>query len=522
MNADHPNRKWWTLGAMCFGLFMIMLDNTVVNIALPSIQHSLNASQSELEWCLNSYVLTFAVLILLGGKLGDRFGRKRLFMIGLLIFTAASASCALAPGIGWLIGSRVAQGVGAAILNPLSLSILVNAFPRKQLPTAIGVWAGISGLGLAAGPLIGGWLVESVSWSAVFWINVPIGAIALVATIFAVDESRDLRSTRLDLVGTALITAGLFALVWALIETNSHSWTSAYILSFLGASVVLVTAFVVWELRVDQPMLPLSFFKSRAFTVSNIVVALVGVALFGSLFWITFYLQNVNGYSALEAGVRSMPLTLMILIVAPQAGRFARVFGPRVMMTFGMTLATIGMLGLAQLGVHSSYNHLWPFFCLIGIGMASTMPAVTGTAMAAVDPSRSGIASGVVNAMRQIGGALGIALLGAVASQATSSFWSDHVPRLAPSGALRDRLDAAGGSILSGRSEALQAIARDLPGQTAARIHETALQAFVHGMDQALYVGGALTACAAIISAVAQVRMSPAHSTQPAHGAVEI
>jgi EmrB/QacA subfamily drug resistance transporter len=521
MNADHPNRKWFTLGAMCFGLFMIMLDNTVVNIALPSIQHSLDATQSELEWCLNSYVLTFAVLILLGGKLGDRFGRKRMFMVGLVIFTAASASCALAPGIGWLIGSRVAQGVGAAILNPLSLSILVNAFPRKQLPTAIGIWAGISGLGLATGPLIGGWLVESVSWSAVFWINVPIGILAFGITFVVVDESRDLRTTKLDLVGTSLITAGLFSLVWALIETNDHSWTSTYIVTFLAAAVVLIAAFIVWELRVDQPMLPLSFFKSRAFTVSNIVVALVGVALFGSLFWITFYLQNVKGYSALEAGVRSMPLTLMILIVAPQAGRFARVFGPRVMMTFGMTLATIGMLGLAQLGVHSSYNHLWPFFSLIGIGMASTMPAVTGTAMGAVDPSRSGIASGVVNAMRQIGGALGIAVLGAVAAQASSSAWQDHVQRLQVNDDVRQRLDAAGGTILSGRSEALQGIAQSLPGQTAARIHEAALQAFVHGMDQALYVGAALTACAAIIAAVAQVRIAPAHASQPA-GAVEL
>jgi Na+/melibiose symporter-like transporter len=282
-----------------------------------------------------------------------------------------------------------------------------------------------------------------------------------------------------------------------------------------------VTAFIIWELRVDQPMLPLSFFKSRAFTVSNIVVALVGVALFGSLFWITFYLQNVKGYSALEAGVRSLPLTLMILIVAPQAGRFARIFGPRVMMTFGMSLATIGMLGLAQLGVHSSYNHLWPFFSLIGIGMASTMPAVTATAMSSVDPSRSGIASGVVNAMRQIGGALGIAVLGAVAAQASTNAWQDHVRGLAVNATVRERLDAASGSILSGRSEALQGIARTLPVGTAGRIHEAALQSFVHGMSAALYVGAALTACAAVIAFVAQVRIAPAHATQPA-GAVEL
>ena len=237
MTKDHPNHKWWTLFAMCFALFMIMLDNTVVNVALPTIQRSLHITNPEnLEWTVNGYVLTFAALILLGGKLGDRFGRKRIFLVGLAIFTLASAACALATTDTQLIAFRSLQGVGGALLNPLSLSILVSAFPRKQLPTAIGVWAGISGLGLAIGPLLGGFLVENVSWSAVFWINVPIGVIAAGVTWWAVVESSDTTTKTLDVIGTVLVTAALFSLTWGLIKTGSHSWTSPYTLFFLGGS----------------------------------------------------------------------------------------------------------------------------------------------------------------------------------------------------------------------------------------------------------------------------------------------
>jgi EmrB/QacA subfamily drug resistance transporter len=510
LTADHPNRRWWTLGAMVFALFMIMLDNTVVNIALPSIGRSLSATQSQLEWALNSYVLTFAALILLGGKLGDRFGRKRMFIVGLVIFTGASAACALSGSMGVLIAARVVQGVGAALLNPLSLSIIVNAFPRRQLATAIGIWAGVSGLGLALGPVVGGLLVEHVSWSAVFWINVPVGIVAAIVAVFAVDESRDPRTHSLDIVGTSLVTGGLFALVWALIETNSHSFTSPYILAFIGLAVVLLGSFIAWEAHVPEPMLPLEFFKRRAFTVSNLIVALVGLALFGSLYWITFYLQNVKGYSPVEAGIRTMPLTLMIMFVAPLAGRFAARFGPRTMMTFGMTCATVGMLGLAQLSVDSSYNQLWPFFSLIGVGMASTMPAVTSTAMSAVDPSRSGIASGVVNAMRQVGGALGIAVLGAVAASVTSSAWSDKVSGLGVSASVQHHLDGLSDKI----TNAAPAVVHHLPANAQA----AALDSFVQGMDAALYVGACLTAAAALVAFFLQVRTAPAHAER----AVEI
>ena len=318
MTKDHPNHKWWTLFAMCFALFMIMLDNTVVNVALPSIQRSLNITNPEnLEWTVNAYILTFAALILLGGKLGDRFGRKRIFLVGLAIFTLASAACALATTDSQLIAARAVQGAGGALLNPLSLSILVAAFPRKQVPTAIGIWAGISGLGLAVGPLLGGFLVENVSWSAVFWINVPIGVIAAGVALWAVVESSDTTTRALDVIGVALITSALFTLTWGLIKTGSHSWTSLYTLGFLAASALLGAAFVLREARTAEPMLPLRFFQNRVFSTSSVVVALVGFSMFGIFYFVTLYFQNVLGYSALEAGVRSLPMTMMVMIVAP-------------------------------------------------------------------------------------------------------------------------------------------------------------------------------------------------------------
>ena len=329
------DRKWWTLFAMCFALFMIMLDNTIVNVALPSIQRDLKTSPANLQWTIDAYILTFAALILLGGKLGDRFGRKRMFIVGLGIFTVASLLCALATSDAQLIAARAFQGVGGALLNPLSLSIIASTFPRKQLPTAIGIWAGVSGLGLAVGPVAGGFLVEQASWSAVFWINVPIGVVAVLVTLWAVRESKDPTTRHLDLTGTTLVTAGLAALVWALIKSGSHGWGSAYTLGFLGSAIALLALFIVWERHVDDPMLPLSFFGHRAFSVATASVALVGFGMFGVIFFISIYFQNVQEYSPLQAGVRSLPMTMMLMALAPFAGKINARIGPRLQLTAG-------------------------------------------------------------------------------------------------------------------------------------------------------------------------------------------
>ena len=492
MTSDHPNRKWWTLFAMCFALFMIMLDNTIVNVALPSIQKQLKTTPENLEWTVNAYVVVFASLILLGGKLGDRFGRKRIFMVGLVVFTLSSAACALSATDSQLIGFRAVQGIGGAFLNPLSLSILVAAFPRPQLPQAIGIWAGISGLGLALGPLAGGFLTETFSWSAVFWVNVPIGIVALGVTWWAVNESSDPGTRSLDVPGTALITAGLATLTWGLINTDTHSWLSAYTLSFLVAALILIVVFVIWESRTPEPMIPLAFFRVRAFSVSSLVVTLIGLALFGVLYFLTLYLQNVKGYTPLQAGVRMLPTTIMILVVAPLGGRLLNRVGPRAMMTTGMLAASIGLFGLSRLHADSSYNAMWPFQILVGSGMAMTMPSVTSTAMGAVDRARAGIASGVVNASRQVGGALGIAMLGGIGTTLSASSWTDRISSLPA--ALQAHAAALTPLVQGGQGARILAITHDPAAKTAA------LDSFVHGVQGALLAGAVLTFAAGVVA----------------------
>jgi EmrB/QacA subfamily drug resistance transporter len=478
--TERANHKWWTLFAMCFGLFMIMLDNTIVNVALPTIQRELNATPANLEWVVNGYVVTFAALILLGGKLGDRFGRKRMFLVGLVLFTVFSALCAIAETDTQLIIARCLQGTGAALMNPLSLSILVHAFPRPQIPVAIGVWAGISGLGIAIGPVVGGVLVENFGWASVFWVNVPIGLIAIGVCLWAVLESRDPTATRLDVVGTVLVTGSLLALTYGLIKTNEHSWTSPFIIALLGGAVVLLAGWVWWEMRVTEPMVPLSFFRIRQFTAANAVAGLVGVALFGSLYFVTLYFQNIKGYSALEAGVRSMPMTLIIMFIAPIAGRLNAKIGPRPLMTLGMLLATGGMAGLAQLTASSSYNHIWPYFVLLGAGISLTMPALSGAAMSAVDPAKSGIASGVLNSARQIGGAVGIAVMGSVVAKLAADDFGNAPKQLQQ-------------LVVGGQT--------GLVGQLAGPAAQTrAADAFVTGMHGAMWAGAGVTLLAAAVS----------------------
>jgi EmrB/QacA subfamily drug resistance transporter len=518
MPHDHPNHKWWTLFAMCFALFMIMLDNTIVNVALPSIQRALNPSPANLEWTVNAYVLSFAALILLGGKLGDRFGRKRMFVVGLIIFTAASAACALATTDTQLIVARTVQGSGAALLNPLSLSIIVAAFPRRQLSTAIGAWAGISGLGLAIGPLLGGFLVEHYSWSAVFWVNVPVGVVAVAVTLWAVVESRDPTSHSLDIVGTVLVTTSLFLLTWGLIKTTSHAWLSAYTLSFLIAAAVLMAGFVLWENRQRDPMIPLEFFRRRAFSVSSLIIILIGVGLFGIIYFLTLYFQNVKGYSPQEAGVRSLPMTMMILVGAPLGGRLVNRFGPRPLMTFGMLLASAGLFGLSRLHVDSSYNMIWPCQIMMGIGIALTMPSASSTGMAAVEHTKAGIASGVINASRQVGGALGVALLGSVGATLASNSWHSFVSAQVPAPAQNAALRLTP-LVQGGRGHTIS----QLPVPHASDLAGQALLSFQHGVRGAFFVGACLLLAAAAVAFVGLRSVpAPRHAEAPAGAAVEV
>src|SRR4051794_35203422 len=302
---SEDNRRWWTLAAMCFALFMVMLDNTVTNVALPSIQRSFDASLSALEWTINAYTLSFAVLLVTGGRLGDIFGRRKVFLIGVVIFGVASATIGLAPNEGFLVASRAVQGVGAALMMPATLSIISNAFPPAERGKAIGTWAGVSAIALALGPLVGGWLTEDVTWRAIFFINVPVAAIAIAVTLFSTHESRDESAPRqVDYAGIATLTAGLTALVLALVEGNAWGWGSARIIGLFAIAVVGLIAFVVIERRVAAPIVDFDFFRSRSFLGANVVAFAISFGMFAVFFFLALYMQNILGYSPLETGVR--------------------------------------------------------------------------------------------------------------------------------------------------------------------------------------------------------------------------
>src|SRR5213078_1014353 len=316
------------------GLFMIMLDNTVVNVALPSIQGDLGISNSELEWVVNAYALTFGVLLLSGGKLADLLGRRLIFIAGLVIFTASSLACGLANGPEVLIAARTVQGIGAALMNPATLSIVTATFPPRQRGMAIGIWAGVSAMALAIGPLVGGILTEKINWSWIFYVNVPIGVLGIVAARIFVDETRDTsRDQRLDLPGLLSSGIGLFALTYALISTNHHGWTSPLVLSLFAIAFVSLLAFVLLELHQRVPMLDLRLFRNATFAGANTVMLLVGLSMFGIFFFNSLFIQNILGYSAIQTGATFLPMTVLIILVAPWAGRFSDRIGPRWLMT---------------------------------------------------------------------------------------------------------------------------------------------------------------------------------------------
>ena len=416
------NKKWWTLLAVAFGLFMIMLDNTVVNVALPSIGKDLKISISELEWIVTGYALVFAALLITGGKLADMFGRRKMFMIGLAIFSLSSLACGLAPNAGFLIGARAVQGIGAALMSPATLSIITATFPPKQRGQAIGIWAGVSALALAIGPLVGGLIVDNIGWNWIFFVNVPIGVVGIVVSQLVIAESRDMSHEQsIDLPG--LITSGLalFALSYALIEGNKDGWASAEILGLFAAAAVLLAAFVALESRQRLPMLDLSLFRIGSFVGANVVALLVSLAMFGVFFFVSLYVQNILGYSPTKAGAIFLPMTILIILIAPIAGRLSDRIGGRWLMGGGMTLLGSSLLLYQRMGLHSTFWTLLPALIVGGIGMATVMSPMTSVAMASVPVDKAGVGSGVLNSFRQMGGALGIALMGAIVSSYLSA-----------------------------------------------------------------------------------------------------
>jgi EmrB/QacA subfamily drug resistance transporter len=399
---------------VAFGLFMIMLDNTVVNVALPAIQRDLGVGLSELEWIVSGYALTFAALMLVGGKLADAYGRRLLFVIGIAVFTLASLACGLATSGDMLIAARIAQGAGAAMMNPATLSIIAATFPPRQRGTAIGIWAGVSALALAIGPLVGGLLTDHASWHWIFFVNVPVGVLGIAASFLLIDESRDPTHERLDLPGLATSAIGLFALTYGLIEANTYGWGSPRIVGAFVVAAVGLLAFLLLERHQRAPMLDLTLFRNRTYVGANLVVLLVALAMFGVFFFLSLYMQNVLGFTAVQAGAAFLPMTILVILVAPIAGRVSDRFGSRGLMTAGMALLSVQLVYFSQLGPDETFWTLLPGLVLGGVGLSLTMTPSAAAATRAVPVEKAGVGAAVLNAFRQVGGSVGIALMGAI------------------------------------------------------------------------------------------------------------
>jgi EmrB/QacA subfamily drug resistance transporter len=439
------NRRWWTLGSMCFALFMIMLDNTVVNVALPSIQRDLHASLSSLEWTMNAYTLTFAVLLVTGGRLGDIFGRRRMFLFGVVVFGVSSLLIGFSTSDTMLVAFRAVQGIGAAFMMPATLSIITQTFPAEERGMAIGTWAGVSALALAIGPVVGGFLTEDVSWRAIFFINPPIAVAAVAVTLFATRESRDETVGRsVDIPGIAALTVGLTSIVLALVQANSWHWGSPRIIGLFALGIAGLIAFVQIELRVKSPMLDFAFFRSRTSAGANVVAFLITFAMFSQFFFMTLYMQNVLHYSPLQTGIRFLPSTLVIIVMGPLAGRLTDRVGARPLMAAGLILVAAALGIQSTLTVHSGYGLLLPGFVLMGLGMGLVMSPMSTAAMNAVDRSKAGAASGVLSMSRMVGGSVGLAIMGALVATIGRSDLNASLPHV--SAAVKSQIASALGS----------------------------------------------------------------------------
>jgi EmrB/QacA subfamily drug resistance transporter len=469
-------RSMWTFVVTSVTLFMVQLDNLVVATALPTIRDNLHASLESLEWTVNAYTLTFAVLLLTGAALGDRFGRKRVFLAGLAVFTLASAGAAISTTAEQLVLARAVQGVGAAILTPLTLTLLSAAVPPSRRVLALGAWGAVGGLGIAVGPVVGGAVIEGASWEWIFWLNVPIGIVIFPIAMSRLQESRGLVS-RLDFAGTAFASVGLFGLVLALVRGNSWGWGSPSILGLVAAGVAGLAGFVAWERRSDHPMLPLRLFRSRAFSATNGVSLIMNFGIFGSIFLLAQFLQTVQGYSAFDAGVRTLPWTLMPMFIAPLAGLYSDRIGSRPLMFSGLALQAIALGWLASVSSPTvAYSSLVVPFVLAGIGMALVFAPVSNMILSSVSRSDEGKASGANNAIREVGGTLGVAVLASVFSREGNTLTGqEFVNGLVPAVWIGAVVLAAGALLalaMPGRRPAAAAVAG---AESAARQPELAL-----------------------------------------------
>jgi EmrB/QacA subfamily drug resistance transporter len=501
--APSGAHKWRTLVSVSLGIMMVGLDGTVVSVANPTIGKDLGASLADLQWVTNGYLLAIAVLLVFGGRLGDRFGRKRFLLIGMTGFALGSLGCALSGTIDVLILFRVIQGLFGALMLPATLACLRTAFPPDELERAVGIWGGTSALAIAGGPIVGGLLVQNVSWQSIFLLNLPLGAIAVTVAAFSIRESKDKETGEgLDPLGVLLLSGSLFTLAWALIKSQTHGWGAAYTLGFLAASVVLMVAFVAWELRVKVPLIPMDLFRSASLSAGLVLVILGLFSLFGVLFFMTLYLQRVHGYSPVQAGVRLLPLTGVFTVSAPLGGVLTAKFGPRPPLFAGMVIMGVAFLGLHGITVNSGYGSLWPWFLLVGIALGLIIVASTQAIVGNAPVERAGVAGGMQQTGNQLGGVIGTSVLGTVivggvGSHLAGRLTAAHVPA-----------NLIGPLTTTGARQAVaQGIAPTVPGiphSVTLAIAQAARLAFLDGLHSALIVGAIVAFAGALLSLLCQ------------------
>ncbi len=493
---DGSRRRMVILAVLCLALLIVGIDGTVVNVALPTLVRDLNATSSDLQWIVDAYTIVFASFLLIAGNTGDRLGRKRCLILGLLIFGGGSLGCSQVSTPTALIFLRGLQGFGAAFIMPATLSILVNVFTDPgQRARAIALWAGVSGLGVAIGPVVGGYLLEHFWWGSIFLVNVPVIVVAVVAAFVIVPESRDEHAARLDLVGTALSTVGLVSLLYGIIEGPSNGWVATTTIGAFAVALVLLTSFVFWEQHTDYPILDISFFKNPRFTAASIAVTLVFFAMFGSLFFISQYLQFVLGYSALQSGIRLIPVAAALMVAAPLSAKLVSWAGTKRVVTLGLTLVAVALLIFSRSTATSGYPLVALSLVVIGIGMGLAMAPATDSIMGSLPPEKAGVGSAMNDTTREIGGALGVAIMGSIAAASyTASIVGNAqfatLQKLSPQAA-----DAVKDSVGSAAI-----VATKLPAAVGTAVTAAANNAFVSAMDHALIIAAVVALAGAAVA----------------------
>ena len=484
-------RRWWTLAVLCLSLLVIGLDNTILNVALPTLVRDLHASQTQLQWIVDAYTIVYASLLLTTGSLGDKFGRKRALSVGLLMFGVGSLASAFSGSAGMLIAARGLAGIGGCIIMPATLSILTNVFPSDERGKAIGIWAGVSGLGIVVGPTVGGYLLQHFWWGSVFLVNVPVMVVALVAGWFLVPDSRDPSSPRLDPLGTVLSAVGLVAVLYGVIESPAKGWGNTTVLSAFIAGAVIIGSFVWWELHSSHPMLDVRFFKNPRFSGASIAVTLIFFAMFGVMFFLTQYLQDVLGFSALRAGVAFAPLAVVMMISAPNSARLTRRFGTKLVVSGGMVMVAASLLLLSRATVHSGYLLVGVVLGMLGAGMGFGMSPATESIMGSLPLAKAGVGSAVNDTTRQVGGALGVAVLGSITNAAYRAHVSSSTAVTALPAAARSVVrDGIGNALVVAQRAGVSAVA------TAAKV------AFVHAMSSTAVIGAVVALGGALVALV--------------------